>query len=143
MHHRPVESQTLTIQTPKLVAAFAHPTPGAHRLVLLSAVAALMLVLSAPSGLALQALPPVPEPAENPITEGKRVLGKILFWDEQLSSDNTVARLQAAPIHASHGTRATTDSSRHPTTSTARPASSVRTPTTRTCLTALSTSRSR
>lgn len=30
-------------------------------------------------------------PTENPITEQKRVLGKILFWDEQLSSDNTVA----------------------------------------------------
>ena len=36
-------------------------------------------------------LPPVPVPAENPITEPKRVLGKILFWDEQLSSDNSVA----------------------------------------------------
>jgi cytochrome c peroxidase len=36
-------------------------------------------------------LPPVPVPAENPITEAKRVLGKILFWDEQLSSNDTVA----------------------------------------------------
>ena len=36
-------------------------------------------------------LPPVPVPPENPITEAKRVLGKILFWDEQLSSDNTMA----------------------------------------------------
>jgi len=36
-------------------------------------------------------LPPVPVPAENPITEPKRVLGKVLFWDEQLSSDDTVA----------------------------------------------------
>ena len=36
-------------------------------------------------------LPPVPVPPENPITEGKRVLGKILFWEEQLSSDGTVA----------------------------------------------------
>lgn len=36
-------------------------------------------------------LPPVPQPPENPVTEPKRVLGKILFWDEQLSSDNTVA----------------------------------------------------
>ncbi len=36
-------------------------------------------------------LPEVPIPAENPITEAKRVLGKILFWEEQLSSDNTVA----------------------------------------------------
>lgn len=36
-------------------------------------------------------LAPVPVPVENPITESKRVLGKILFWDEQLSSNNTVA----------------------------------------------------
>lgn len=36
-------------------------------------------------------LPPVPVPPENPITEGKRILGKILFWEEQLSTDNTVA----------------------------------------------------
>jgi cytochrome c peroxidase len=41
--------------------------------------------------LVLGELPPVPVPAENPITEPKRVLGKILFWDEQLSSDDTVA----------------------------------------------------
>jgi cytochrome c peroxidase len=45
---------------------------------------ALYLVLPA-------ALPPVPTPAENPITESKRILGKVLFFDEQLSSDNTVA----------------------------------------------------
>jgi cytochrome c peroxidase len=36
-------------------------------------------------------LPPVPTPAGNPITEDKRVLGKVLFFDEQLSSDNTVS----------------------------------------------------
>ncbi|MFP6829723.1 MAG: cytochrome c peroxidase [Gammaproteobacteria bacterium] len=36
-------------------------------------------------------LPPVPIPPENPITEAKRVLGKALFWDEQLSSNNTMA----------------------------------------------------
>ncbi len=36
-------------------------------------------------------LPPVPFPPQNPFSESKRVLGKILFWDEQLSSDNTVA----------------------------------------------------
>ena len=40
---------------------------------------------------AVAQLPPVPVPAENPITEPKRVLGKILFWDEQLSSDDTTA----------------------------------------------------
>lgn len=36
-------------------------------------------------------LAPPPEPPENPVTAAKAVLGKILFWDEQLSSDNTVA----------------------------------------------------
>ncbi len=36
-------------------------------------------------------LPPVPVPPENPITEQKRVLGKILFWDEQFSTSNVVA----------------------------------------------------
>ncbi|MBL4591455.1 MAG: hypothetical protein JKY96_05795 [Phycisphaerales bacterium] len=38
-----------------------------------------------------QALPPVPFPAENPFTQEKSDLGKILFWDEQLSSDNTMS----------------------------------------------------
>ncbi|MDB5459460.1 MAG: hypothetical protein JWO72_1201 [Caulobacteraceae bacterium] len=53
------------------------------------AVTAALSALAA--GAASAALPPVPVPAENPITEPKRVLGKILFWDEQMSSDNTVA----------------------------------------------------
>jgi len=39
----------------------------------------------------LQALQPPPVPAQNPITESKRVLGKMLFWDEQLSSGDTVS----------------------------------------------------
>ena len=39
----------------------------------------------------LAELPAVPEPPENPVTEDKRILGKMLFWDEQLSSDNSVA----------------------------------------------------
>lgn len=38
-----------------------------------------------------QVLPPPPVPPQNPITAQKAVLGKILFWDEQLSSDGTVA----------------------------------------------------
>ena len=37
------------------------------------------------------ALPPVPAPPQNPVTAEKAVLGKILFWDEQLSSDDTMA----------------------------------------------------
>jgi cytochrome c peroxidase len=36
-------------------------------------------------------LPPPPVPPQNPITPPKAVLGKILFWEEQMSSDNTVA----------------------------------------------------
>jgi len=38
-----------------------------------------------------QTLPPPPVPQANQITEAKRVLGKVLFWDEQLSSDNTMS----------------------------------------------------
>ncbi len=48
----------------------------------------LMVALCAP---AQGQLPPPPVPPQNPITEPKRVLGKILFWEEQLSSDNTVS----------------------------------------------------
>jgi cytochrome c peroxidase len=36
-------------------------------------------------------LPPVPFPPQNPITAQKAVLGKILFWEEQLSSSDTVS----------------------------------------------------
>jgi cytochrome c peroxidase len=43
------------------------------------------------SGAVLAQLPAVPVPAQNPLTPAKVVLGKILFWDEQLSSDDTVA----------------------------------------------------
>ncbi|HZF28353.1 MAG TPA: cytochrome c peroxidase [Gammaproteobacteria bacterium] len=54
--------------------------------------ARLCLLLALGSARSLPAaLPPVPVPAENPITEPKRVLGKILFWDEQLSADDSVA----------------------------------------------------
>jgi len=38
-----------------------------------------------------QALPAPPAPPANPHSEAKRILGKALFWDEQLSTDNTVA----------------------------------------------------
>jgi cytochrome c peroxidase len=50
-----------------------------------------VLLLAAVTTASLAAVPPVPVPPENPQTEEKRVLGKILFWDEQLSSDDTVA----------------------------------------------------
>lgn len=57
------------------------------RLVIALGVCALGLTRS----LRGQGLPPVPVPPQNPITEPKRLLGKVLFWDEQLSTDNTVA----------------------------------------------------
>jgi cytochrome c peroxidase len=36
-------------------------------------------------------LPPPPEPPGNPLTTAKANLGKVLFWDEQLSSTRTVS----------------------------------------------------
>jgi cytochrome c peroxidase len=48
------------------------------------------LVLCAATGLRAQ-LPPLPVPTQNPMTPAKVALGKILFWDEQLSSDDSVA----------------------------------------------------
>lgn len=50
------------------------------------------IVLAAVSSQSLaQPLPPVPFPVENQFTQDKADLGKILFWDEQLSSDNTMS----------------------------------------------------
>lgn len=43
------------------------------------------------AGLQAQGLPPVPVPAGNPQTIDKVLLGKALFWDEQLSSSRSVA----------------------------------------------------
>lgn len=53
-------------------------------------LAVLILLVVAPA-VAQVPLPPPPVPPQNPITEPKRILGKILFWEEQLSSDNTVS----------------------------------------------------
>ena len=41
-----------------------------------------------------------PVPIENPITEEKRILGKLIFWEEQLSSDNTMACGTCHPLRA-------------------------------------------
>lgn len=58
----------------------------------LSAFAAAGLAVAAFGAKAsAQTIPPVDFPPENPLTEEKRVLGKILFWDEQLSTDNTMS----------------------------------------------------
>ncbi len=56
------------------------------------ALAGSLLALAATTTRApAQGLPPVIPPFENPITPAKTLLGKALFWDEQLSSDGTVA----------------------------------------------------
>jgi cytochrome c peroxidase len=57
------------------------------------------------------ALPPVPVPAGNPITEEKRVLGKILFFDEQLSTSMVVS---CATCHAPTSGGADPRIARHP-----------------------------
>lgn len=38
-----------------------------------------------------QPLPPQPVPAQNPTTAQKAILGKLLFWEEQMSANNRVA----------------------------------------------------
>lgn len=47
--------------------------------------------VAAQSGAVPPLEPPNPPPAGNPLTASKATLGKILFWDEQLSSTGTVA----------------------------------------------------
>lgn len=73
----------------------------------------LLTALAVPA--AAQQLPPPPAPPQNPITAEKAVLGKMLFWDEQLSSDNTVA-CGTCHIPASGGAdpRTGSEASRHP-----------------------------
>lgn len=51
----------------------------------------LPLLTAAPGTLRAQGLPPVPVPPGNPISAAKADLGKVLFWDEQLSSTRTMA----------------------------------------------------
>lgn len=54
----------------------------------LAAAAAVAVVHSAA---AQTFFPPVPTPPGNPTTPAKALLGKALFWDEQLSADRTIA----------------------------------------------------
>src|SRR5262245_48139356 len=51
----------------------------------------LALAVAAQGPPPLPPLPPVPFPPQNTFTPAKAVLGKMLFWDEQMSSDGTVA----------------------------------------------------
>lgn len=44
-----------------------------------------------PPGGGIPPLPPVPQPAQNPGTPEKELLGKFLFWETQLSADRAVS----------------------------------------------------
>ncbi len=57
----------------------------------LALCAGVPIALGTVLAVAYAALPPVPVPPENQISEAKRVLGKILFFDEQLSTSNAVS----------------------------------------------------
>ncbi len=57
----------------------------------MKALPAVVLLAALWGGAARAAMPPVPVPPANPITPQKAVLGKILFWEEQISGDDTVA----------------------------------------------------
>ncbi len=65
-------------------------------------IAGAVAVVCAGGPAAAQGLPPVPFPPENPPSEAKRILGKMLFFDEQLSTDNTTA-CATCHIHGSGG----------------------------------------
>ena len=92
-HNRLVQRTSL----PQAGRAATESVDGSRRPGRTSCSAAIFLgalFLSAPAlpgKTALGQLPPPPVPPQNPITESKRVLGKILYWDEQLSSDNTMS----------------------------------------------------
>ena len=66
-------------------------TTAMHDLTRTLPLVALALAISLTGTTPAQELSPVPVPKENPVTPAKAVLGKMLFWDEQLSSDNTMA----------------------------------------------------
>jgi cytochrome c peroxidase len=51
----------------------------------------LLALLGLTSSLLAQALPPQPVPPQNPITPAKAILGKLLFWEEQMAANNRVA----------------------------------------------------
>lgn len=72
-----------------LARGMAARTSGALGVMVVMSTASGVCAQGGPGG--VQPLPPVPFPAENPFSEAKRVLGKLLFFEEQLSSDNTMA----------------------------------------------------
>jgi len=75
----------MSVVLPKSPKRICSATLGLSTAAILLALAGLATTSSA------QALPPVPVPVENPWTAEKAILGKILFWDQQLSTDQTKA----------------------------------------------------
>ncbi len=66
------------------------------------------------AGLPAQGIfPPPPVPAGNPQTAAKALLGKALFWDEQLSSSRTVA-CGTCHVHGRGGSDPRSATARHP-----------------------------
>ncbi|MEM7166677.1 MAG: cytochrome c peroxidase [Planctomycetota bacterium] len=57
---------------------------------LCTSIGALLLLVTLPAAVYGQ-LQPMVAPVENPTTPEKAILGKFLFWEEQLSSDNSTA----------------------------------------------------
>lgn len=80
------------------------------RLRFAAAVAALAF---APKAAAQTFFPPVPTPPGNPTTTAKALLGKALFWDEQLSADRTIA-CGTCHIFGHGGTDPRSTNSTHP-----------------------------
>ncbi|MGE3174696.1 MAG: cytochrome-c peroxidase [Planctomycetota bacterium] len=69
-----------------------HRTPNTHRRAAVALAGALLAAAHLTSTATAQGiLPPPPVPPGNPLTVAKALLGKALFWDEQLSSQRTVA----------------------------------------------------
>ena len=71
--------------------ATARPIRHARWLILLLPVLVTVTAIAQGGPPPLGPLPPPPVPPGNPITTAKINLGKVLFWDEQLSSTRTVA----------------------------------------------------
>lgn len=79
----------------------------------LRAVALAALGVPAAEAAAQGILPPPPVPAGNPLTPQKALLGKALFWDEQLSSSRSVA-CGTCHVFASGGSDPRTAAATHP-----------------------------
>ena len=75
------------VGTAMVLAMRLDQAPGSSLTTLLAWVLCCTTVAALPG----QRLQPVPQPKENPTTAEKAILGKFLFWDEQLSSDNSMA----------------------------------------------------